>query len=46
MRLFVELNRLGTTVLVASHDFSLVRSLDAPVMELAAGRLTHGARAA
>ncbi|PWE16348.1 cell division ATP-binding protein FtsE [Marinicauda salina] len=46
MRLFVELNRLGTTVLVASHDFSLVRSLDAPVMELAGGRLAHGARAA
>ncbi|XBQ14865.1 MAG: cell division ATP-binding protein FtsE [Oceanicaulis sp.] len=47
LRLFVELNRLGTTVLVASHDIALVRSLDAPVLELADGRLiSGGARAA
>ncbi|MEO1038397.1 MAG: cell division ATP-binding protein FtsE [Pseudomonadota bacterium] len=41
LRLFVELNKLGTTVLIASHDFSLVRSLDAPVLELAEGRLSQ-----
>ncbi len=46
LRLFVELNKLGTTVLIASHDFSLVRSLDAPVMELVDGKLTHSRRAA
>ena len=47
MRLFVELNRLGTTVLIASHDLALVRSLDAPVLELADGKLIDdGARAA
>jgi cell division transport system ATP-binding protein len=47
MRLFVELNRLGTTVLVASHDIALVRSLGAPVLELADGKLIDdGVRAA
>ena len=47
LRLFVELNRLGTTVLIASHDLTLVRSLDAPVLELADGKLIDdGARAA
>lgn len=40
LRLFVELNRLGTTVLIASHDIALVRSLDAPVLELVDGTLT------
>ena len=42
LRLFVELNRLGATVLIASHDFALVRSLDAPVLELADGKLITG----
>jgi cell division transport system ATP-binding protein len=47
LRLFVELNRLGTTVLLATHDLALVRSLDAPVLELADGKLVSGgARAA
>jgi cell division transport system ATP-binding protein len=47
LRLLVELNRLGTTVLIASHDITLVRSLGAPVLELADGKLIDdGVRAA
>ncbi len=46
LRLFVELNRLGATVLIASHDLSLVRSVDAPVFELADGHLAVPRRAA
>jgi cell division transport system ATP-binding protein len=39
MRLFVELNRLGATVLVATHDESLVRASGMPVLELKGGRI-------
>jgi len=46
LRLFIELNKLGTTVLIASHDLALVRSIDAPVFELAEGRLLTPRRAA
>jgi cell division transport system ATP-binding protein len=40
LRLFVELNRLGATVLIASHDEELVARSGRPVMHLAAGRLS------
>jgi len=39
LRLFVELNRLGTTVLIASHDETLVSRSGRPVLHLEAGRL-------
>ncbi len=39
MRLFVELNRLGATVLIATHDESLVRASGMPVLELKDGGL-------
>ncbi len=41
LRLFVDLNRLGTTVLVASHDESLVARSGWPVLHLENGRLTR-----
>ena len=41
MRLFVELNRLGATVLVATHDESLVRASGMPVLELKGGHLSR-----
>jgi cell division transport system ATP-binding protein len=39
LRLFVELNRLGTTVLVASHDEQLVARSGRPVLHLENGQL-------
>ncbi len=39
LRLLVELNRMGTTVLVASHDQELVARSGMPVMYLDQGRL-------
>jgi cell division transport system ATP-binding protein len=41
-RLFVELNRLGTTVLIATHDRDLVARSGMPVMHLEDGRLAEG----
>ena len=40
LRLFVELNRMGTTVLIASHDEDLVARSGRPVLHLENGRLT------
>jgi cell division transport system ATP-binding protein len=38
-RLFVELNRLGTTVIIATHDQDLVARSGRPVLHLEKGRL-------
>ena len=46
LRLLVELNRLGTTVLVASHDQDLVARSGMPVMQLDQGRLIRAPSAA
>jgi cell division transport system ATP-binding protein len=39
LRLFIELNRLGTSVLIATHDLALMDQLDARRLVLADGRL-------
>jgi cell division transport system ATP-binding protein len=39
LRLFIELNRLGTSVVIATHDFSLMDQLDARRLVLGEGRL-------
>lgn len=39
MQFFVQLNELGTTVLIASHDLDLIRRLGRRVMVLDDGRL-------
>lgn len=40
LRLFIELNRLGTSVLIATHDHALVAEARAPELVLNNGRLT------
>ena len=41
LRLFTELNRLGATVLIASHDEELVARSGKPVLHLENGRLSR-----
>jgi cell division transport system ATP-binding protein len=41
MRLFVELNRLGTSILFATHDHSLVEQVGAPVLLIQNGELVY-----
>ncbi len=43
MRLFVELNKLGTTILIATHDRALVEAAGGRELRLVGGRLAAGA---
>ncbi|RMH19580.1 MAG: cell division ATP-binding protein FtsE [Gammaproteobacteria bacterium] len=38
MNLFVEFNRVGTTVLIASHDLSLIRTMGRKIISLEKGK--------
>ena len=46
MHLFEELHRLGTTVLIATHNTALIARARHPELRLDAGRITHVPRAA
>jgi len=39
LRLFVELNRLGTSIVIATHDYQLIDQTDAPQLVLHEGTL-------
>jgi len=39
LRLFIELNRLGTSVVIATHDHQLMRQFKAPRLELEQGHV-------
>lgn len=39
LRLFIELNRLGTSVIIATHDFQLMEQTNAPRLVLHEGRM-------
>jgi cell division transport system ATP-binding protein len=41
IRLFIELHKLGATVVIATHDLDLVRRSGAPVLRLEAGVMTQ-----
>jgi len=40
LRLFIELNKLGTSVVIATHDIALLEQVDARRMVLADGRVS------
>jgi len=41
MRLFQQFNDVGVTVLIASHDFGLIRAMNKRVLTLDQGELVH-----
>jgi cell division transport system ATP-binding protein len=46
IRLFEELHRLGTAIVIATHSRSLIERFPHPRLELVEGRLVHGVGAA
>ena len=41
LHLFVELNKIGTTIVIATHDSGLAERVNAPLLEIDDGKLSH-----
>jgi len=41
MQLFQRFNQVGVTLLIASHDVSLIRKMGKRILVLDSGKLTH-----
>ena len=42
LRLFAEMNRMGTTIMIATHDVALITEFDARVLRIEDGRVFKG----
>ena len=42
LKLFSEMNRMGTTVLIATHDIDLIRGMHADILRIENGQLVSG----
>jgi len=42
LRLFSEMNRMGTTVLIATHDIDLIREMHTDILRIEDGKLRQG----
>jgi len=42
LRLFSEMNRMGTTVLIATHDIDLIREIHTDILRIEDGKLRQG----
>ncbi|MEP1229933.1 MAG: cell division ATP-binding protein FtsE [Litorimonas sp.] len=42
LRLFAEMNRMGTTVIIATHDVDLITEIDARILRIEDGRVYKG----
>ena len=42
LRLFSEMNRMGTTILIATHDTDLIREMQADVLRIENGYVLNG----
>ncbi len=42
LRLFTEMNRTGTTVLIATHDAGLLKGIDADLLQIKSGAVRQG----